>query len=53
MAGRDRLNLSSCELVVVGSFRSEVVDVLEPSSLLRGVEGSKEAGEGVVGVGML
>ena len=54
MAGKERFCFSSCALVVVGSLRREVVEVLEPSSLLRGVEGPNDAvEEGVVGVGML
>jgi len=54
IAGSDRFCLRSCALVVVGSFRREVVDVLVPISLLRGVDGPKDdVDEGVVGVGML
>lgn len=50
----DRLSFSSCALVVVGSLRRPVVDVFDPSSLRRGVEGGNECVEpGVVGVGML
>ena len=39
IAGRERFCLRSCALVVVGSVRREFVDVLSPSSRLRGVVG--------------
>jgi hypothetical protein len=54
MAGSDRFCLRSCALVVVGSFRKEVVEALVPISRLLGVDGPKDdVEEGVVGVGML
>lgn len=56
IAGSDRFSLSNCALVVVGSFRSETVDVFVTTSLAvrRGVEGGSDwAEEGVVGVGRL
>ena len=54
MVGIDRLSFSSCALVVVGSLRRPVIDVLEDTSRLRGVEGGKEVvDDGVVGVPIL
>jgi hypothetical protein len=55
IAGSDRFCLRSCALVVVGSLRSDGVDVLAVGSLLLpGVEGDHgEEDEGVVGVGIL
>lgn len=54
MAGIERLIFNSCALVVVGSSRSPVTEVFDPSSLLRGVEGGNEYVEpGVAGIGIL
>ena len=54
MAGSERFCLRSWALVVVGSVRSEVVEVRVPISLLRGGGGgSPRDGEVVVGVGIL
>jgi hypothetical protein len=54
MVGIDLFSFNSCALVVVGSLRRPGLEILDPRSLLRGVEGGSECVEpGVVGVGIL